>query len=59
MAKAMGVMMDTEHVAGDKASTVAEVWVKVEAVVTREALVEALAAIDAFLPPRRGAEDRG
>ena len=50
MAKAMAVMMGTEQAAGDKASTVAEVWVKIDAVVTREKLVEALATIDAFLP---------
>jgi hypothetical protein len=30
MAKAMGVMMDTEPAAGEKASTVAALWVKIE-----------------------------
>ena len=46
MARAMGVVMGTEQ----KSSTVAELWAKIEAVVTRDKLAEALATMDAFLP---------
>jgi len=50
IAKAMDVMMGTEPDADDEPSTVAELWVKIEAVVTRGELAQALGTIEAFLP---------